>query len=144
MAGPSQERFDELAKGLATKRLSRRQVLKSVVHAALLTTAVLLCLGAFLLAWPASGSEVSAALTMVGSPHYKQGANGHPIDGEFLALFAEGDEVRDALSKNARLLGMLVVVLIYGTALRRLLASGWTRSRPEVTSLIRCCFHSMV
>lgn len=112
--------------------------------ASLLTTAVLLCLGTFLLSWPAIGYEVSAVLTMVGAPHAEQQANGLPIDGEFLALFAEKDEVRDALSKNARLLGTLVVVLIYGTALRRLLASGWTRGRPEVTSLFSCCFHSMV
>ena len=38
MAGAIQERFDELAKGLATKRLSRRQVLKSFVAGALLAT----------------------------------------------------------------------------------------------------------
>jgi hypothetical protein len=98
--------------------------------APLLTTAVLLCLGVFLLSWTASGSA--------------QVANGHPIDGKYLAMFAEEDEVSDQLPKNAMLLRMLVLVLFYGPALGGLLASGWRGSRPEVTSPIRCCFHSMV
>jgi hypothetical protein len=98
--------------------------------ASLLTIAVLLCLGAFLLSWPASGSA--------------QVANGHPIDGKYLAMFAEEDEVSDQLPKNAMLLRMLVLVLFYGPALGGLLASGWRGSRPEVTSPIRCCFYSMV
>jgi hypothetical protein len=98
--------------------------------APLLTTAVLLCLGVFLLSWTASGSA--------------QVANGHPIDGKYLAMFAEEDEVSDQLPNNAMLLRMLVLVLFYGPALGGLLASGWRGSRPEVTSPIRCCFHSMV
>jgi hypothetical protein len=111
----------------------------------LLTTAVLLCLGAFLLSWPASGTEVSAVLTMVGVPHAEQAANGHPIDGKYPAMFAEEGEVRDQLPKNAMLLGTLVLVLFYGPVLGWwLVASGWTGSRPEDTSLMRCCFHSMV
>ena len=113
--------------------------------ASLLTTAVLVCLGAFLLSWPAtSGSELSAALTMKGVPHAEQAANGHPIDGKYPAMFAEEGEVRDQLPKNAMLLGTLVLVLFYGPALGWLVASGWGGSRPEVTSLFRCCFHSMV
>jgi hypothetical protein len=110
----------------------------------LLTTAVLLCLVPFLLSWSASGSEASAVLTIVGVPHAEQAANGHPIDGKYPAMFAEEDEVRDQHPKNAMLLGTLVLVLFYGTALRWLGASGWRGSRPEDTSLFRCCFHSMV
>jgi hypothetical protein len=98
--------------------------------ASLLTTAVLVCLGAFLLSWPASGSE--------------QVANGHPIDGQYLAILAEEDEVSDQLPKNAELLSTLVLVLFFGPALGWLVASGWRGSKPEVTSLMRCCFHSMV
>jgi hypothetical protein len=98
--------------------------------APLLTTAVLLCLGVFLLSWTASGSA--------------QVANGHPIDGKYLAMFAEEDEVSDQLPNNAMLLRMLVLVLFYGPALGGLLACGWRGSRAEVTSPIRCCFHSTV
>src|SRR5919112_3614290 len=98
--------------------------------ASLLTTAVLLCLVPFLLSWPASGSE--------------QVANGHPIDGQYPAMLAEEDEGSDQLPKNAMLLRTLVLVLFSGPALGWLLASGWRGSRPEDTSLFRCCFHSMV
>ena len=112
--------------------------------ASLLSTAVLLCLGAFLLSWPASGSQLSAVLTMKGAPHAEQAANGHQIDGKYPAMFAEEGEVRDQLPKNAMLLRTLVLVYFFGPALGWLLASGWRGSRPEVTSPIRCCFHSMV
>jgi hypothetical protein len=44
-------------------------------------------------------------------------ANGHPIDGKYLAMFAEEDEVSDQLPNNAMLLRMLVLVLFYGPAL---------------------------
>ena len=98
--------------------------------AALLTTAFLLCLGAFLLSWPASGAE--------------QVANGHQIDGQYPPMLAEENEVRDVLPKNAMLLSTLVLVYFFGPALGWLLASGWRGSRPEDTSLFRCCFHSMV
>ena len=118
--------------------------LSRAVVAALLTTAVLLCLGSYLLSWPASGSELSPVLTLVGAPHAEQVANAPPIDGKYPAMFAEEDEVRDALPKNAMLLRALVLVLFYGSAFGWLLASGWRGSRPEVTSLSRCCFHSVV
>ena len=98
--------------------------------AALLTTAFLLCLGAFLLSWPASGAE--------------QVANGHQIDGQYPPMLAEENEVRDVLPKNAMLLRTLVVVLFFGPALGWLVACGWIRGKPEVTSLMRCCFHCMV
>jgi hypothetical protein len=98
--------------------------------AALLTAAVLLCLGAFLLSWPASGSE--------------QVTNGHQIDGQYLAMLAEEDEVSDQLPKNAMLLSTLVLVYFLGRALGWLMASGWRGSRPEDTSLMGCCFHCMV
>jgi hypothetical protein len=102
-----------------------------VGSASLLTTAVLLlCLGAFLLSWPASGSE--------------QEANGHPIDGQYPAILAEEDKVRDELPKNATLLRTLVLVYFFWSALGWLLASGWRGSRPEDASPIGCCFHSMV
>ena len=82
---------------------------------------------------------------MVGAPHAEQGANGHPIDGKYPAMFAEEDKVRDKLPKNAMLLRTLVLVLFFGPALGwLLLASGWRGSRPEDNSLMRCCFHSMV
>jgi hypothetical protein len=97
----------------------------------LLTTAVLVCLGAFLLSWSASGSE--------------QVAKGHPIDGKYPAMLAEEDQVSSKLPKNAMLLRTLVLVYFFGPALGWLLvAPGWRGSRPEDTSLMRCCFHSMV
>jgi hypothetical protein len=59
-------------------------------------------------------------------------------------MLAEEDEGSDQLPKNAMLLRTLVLVLFSGPALGWLLASGWRGSRPEDTSLFRCCFHSMV
>jgi hypothetical protein len=112
--------------------------------ASLLTTAVLLCLGAFLSSRSASGSEVFPVLTMVGATHAEQMANGHQLDGQYLAMFAEEDEVSDELPKNAKLLSTLFLVYFFGRALGWLMASGWKGSRPEVTSLFRCCFHSTV
>ena len=114
--------------------------------ASLLTTAVLLCFGVFLLSWAASGSEVSAASTMGGTPHAEQAANGygHQIDGTYLAVFAAEDEAGDKFPKNAALLRMLVLVLFFGPALGWLLASDWMRLRPRVCSPIKCWFHSMV
>jgi hypothetical protein len=82
---------------------------------------------------------------MVRVPHAEQVANGLPIEGRYPVMFAdEEDEGRYKLSKNAMLLRTLVLVLFYGSALGWLLVSGWRGSRPEVTSPIRCCFHSMV
>ena len=98
--------------------------------ASLVTTAVLLCLVPFLLSWPASGSE--------------QVANGHPINGQYLAMFDEEDEGRDELPKNAMLLSKFVLVYFFGPALGWVLASGWRGSRPEDTSSIRSCIHSIV
>jgi hypothetical protein len=113
--------------------------------ASLVTAALFLCLGALLLSHFASGSEGSAVLTMVRAPDAEQVANGLPIEGKYPAMFAdEEDEVRDGLPKNAVLLGTLVLALFYGPVLGWLLACGWMRSRPEVTPLSRCCFHSIV
>jgi hypothetical protein len=114
--------------------------------ASLLTTAVLLWLGAFLFCWPASGSDVSAASTMAATPHAEQAASayGHPIDGTYLAVFAEEDGAGKKLPKNAALLRALVFVLFIGLALGWLVVSGWMRRRPEVCSLIGCRFHSVV
>jgi hypothetical protein len=81
---------------------------------------------------------------MVGAPHAEQVANGHQIDGQYPAMFAEEDEVSGELPKNAMLLRTLVLVYFFGPALGWLVASGWRGSGPEVTSLFRCCFHSMV
>jgi hypothetical protein len=112
-----------------------------------LTIAVLLWLGVFLSCWPASGSEVSAAFSMADAPHAEQPANGngHPIDGNYLAVYAEEDEAGDRLPKHAVLLRALVIVLFIGLALGWIAVSGWRgRSRPEVCSLIRGWFHSVV
>ena len=111
----------------------------------LLSTAVLLWLGIFLLCWPSSGSEVSAAFTLAGAPHAEQAANGsgHQIDGNYFVLFAAENEVKDKLSRNATLLRTLVLVLSFGTALGWLGVSGWMRRRLEVCSAIRYWFHSM-
>jgi hypothetical protein len=114
--------------------------------ASLLTTTVLICLGAFLLSWPASGSEVSSAFIVAGAPHAEQAANGygHHIDGNYLAVFAQEDEAGDKPPKNAALLRTLVLVLFFGPVLGWLLPAGWRRRSPEVRLPIRCCFHSMV
>jgi hypothetical protein len=114
--------------------------------ASLLTTAVLLWLGSFLLSWPASGSEGSSALTMTGALHAEQAASGygHQIDGTYLTVFAQEDEAEDKLPKNAALLRALVFVLFFRLALGWLGVSGWRRRRPEGCSLIRCWFHSIV
>ena len=110
----------------------------------LLTTAVLVCLVPFLLSWPASGSELSPVLTMVSAPHGEQVANGRQMDVKYPAMLAEEDEGSDQLPKNAMLLRTLVVVYFFGPALGWLVARGWIRGKPEVTSLMRCCFHCMV
>jgi hypothetical protein len=110
----------------------------------LLITAVLLCLVPFLLSHSASGSELSTVLAIVGAPHAEQVANGHQIEGQYPAMFAEEDQVSDQLPKNAMLLRTLVVVLFFGPALGWLVACGWIRGKPEDTSLMRCCFHCMV
>jgi hypothetical protein len=114
--------------------------------ASLLTTAVLLWVGAFLSCWPASGFEVSTAFPMADAPHAEQPANGneYPIDGDYLAVFAEEDEAGNKLPKNAALLRSLALVLFIGLALGWIVISGWRRRRLEVCSLIRCWFHSIV
>jgi hypothetical protein len=111
-----------------------------------LTTTVLLCLGVFLLSWPAGGSEVSAALAGAGAPHAEQAANsdGNPLDGDPLDVFTAVGEDGDRLPKNAVLLRTLVFVHFFGLALGWLVVSGWMRRRPEACSPIRCWFHSMV
>jgi hypothetical protein len=113
--------------------------------ASLVTTAILLCLGAFLLSHSESGSELSAVLSMMRVPHAEQVANGLPIEGKYPVMFAdEENEGSYKLPKNAMLLRTLVLVLFYESALGWLLVSGWRGSRPEDASPIRCCFHSMV
>jgi hypothetical protein len=111
-----------------------------------LTTAVMLWLGAFLLSWPASESEVYASSAMAGTPHAEQAASGneHQIDGTYVTLFAQEDEAQDRFPKNAALLRALVFVLLFGLALGWTVVSGWRRRRPEVTSLMRGWFHSVV
>jgi hypothetical protein len=112
--------------------------------ASLLTTAVLLWVGLFLLCWPSSGSELSAAFTLAGAPHGEQaaeGSSGHHIDGNYFAVFAAEDEAKEKLPRNATLLRTLVLVLFFGTAFGWLGVSSWMRRRLEVCSPIRCCFH---
>jgi hypothetical protein len=114
--------------------------------ASLLTTAVLLWLGGFLLCWPSNGSEVSAAFTLAGAPHAEQAANGfgHQMDGNYFVVFAAEDEAKDKLPRNATLLRTLVFMLFCGTALGWLGVSGWMRRRAEVCSPIRCWVHCVV
>jgi hypothetical protein len=112
----------------------------------LLRTTILLCLSVFLLSWSASGSEVSAALTVAEASFAEQSADqdGYPIDGTYLAVFAQEDEAGEQLPKNSVLLRTLVLVLFFGPVLWWLVVSGWMRCRREVCSPIRCWFHSMI
>jgi hypothetical protein len=112
----------------------------------LLRTTILLCLGVFLLSWSASGSEVSAVLAAAEASFAEQSADqdGYPIDGTYLAVFAQEDEAGQQLPKNAVLLRTLVLVLFFGLALGWILVSEWMCRRPEVFSPIRCCFHTLV
>jgi Na+/H+-dicarboxylate symporter len=115
--------------------------------ASLFRTAVLLWIGLFLLCWPSSGSDLSAAFTLAGAPHGEQaakGTSGHHIAGNYFAVFAAEDESKDKLPRNATLLRTLVFVLFFGTALRWLEVSSWMRRRAEVCSPIRCWFHCVV
>ena len=114
--------------------------------ASLLTTAVLLWLGALLFWWPAGGSEVSAALAAADVPYAEQSTNsdGYPLDGTYLAEFAQESEPDDRLPKNSALLKNLVLVLFFGPVLWWLVVSGWMRCRQEVCSQIKCWLHSMV
>jgi hypothetical protein len=112
--------------------------------ASLLRTTILLCLGVFLLSWPAGGSEVSAAFTMTSAAHAEQASNGDGCltdDYYYLAVFVQESEAEEKLPKNAALLRALVFVLFFGPVLWWLAASGWMRCRQEVC---RGWFHSMV
>jgi hypothetical protein len=114
--------------------------------ASLPTTTILLCLGVFLLCWPASGTEVSAALTMADAPPAEQAHNGdeQPLDGDYIAVFAAEGEAGEKLPKNAALLRTLVLLLFFGPVLGWIVVSGWMRRSPEICSTIRCWFHSVV
>src|SRR5215212_5627020 len=83
--------------------------------ASLPTTTILLCLGVFLLCWPASGTEVSAALTMADAPLAEQAHNGdeQPLDGNYIAVFAAEGEAGEKLPRNAALLRTLEFVLFF-------------------------------
>ena len=113
--------------------------------ALLLTTAVMLWLGAFLLSWPASGSDVSAAFSMADAPHAEQAAYGYgdPIDGDPLDVFAAEGEDGEKLPKNAALLRALVLVPFF-VLLGWIAVSRWRRCKPEVCSLIRGWFRSLI
>ena len=114
--------------------------------ASLRATTILLCLGVFLLCWPASGTEVSAALTMADAPPAEQAHNGdeQPLDRDYSAVFAAEGEAGEKLPKNAALLRTLVIVVFFGSVLGWLGDSAWMRHRPEICSTIRCWFHCMV
>jgi hypothetical protein len=105
--------------------------------ASLVAAVTLLCLGPFLSS-PTTEAEVSASLTMMGSPHADQVSNGygHAIDGNYLSAFAEEAEASDKLSVNATLLTTLLLTVFYGTALGWLLVSGRTRRRLEGFALM--------
>jgi hypothetical protein len=107
--------------------------------ASLLTMAIVLCLGAFLFySATVPKSEASAVLTTAGATYAEQAANdyGRPIDGNYLAVSAEGGDLSDELPPNAALLTALVRVVFYGTVLGRLLAFARTRRSSEVSSLV--------
>ena len=119
--------------------------------ASFLTIAILLCLGVggFLFCGAAvPKSEVSAALTltMAGTPHAEQVADGYgsPIDGNYLAMTAEDGELSDKLPVGATLLTALVLVAFFETALGWLLAFARTRRRSQLPSLIGRWSRSMV
>jgi hypothetical protein len=112
--------------------------------ASLLTAAVVIWVGVFLLSWPSSGSEGYSAFSMVEAPHAEQPADGHQIEGNYLAVFAEEDEAWDELPKNARPLRALVYLLFFGLAFVWLGVCGWKRRRPQVCSPISYPFHSVV
>jgi hypothetical protein len=112
--------------------------------ASLLTAAVVLWVGVFLLSWPSSGSEGYSAFSMVEAPHAEQPADGHQIEGNHLAVFAGDDEARKILPKNAGLLRALVFALFFGLAFGWLGVCGCMRRRAEVFSSIGYPFHSVV
>ena len=68
----------------------------------------------------------------------------YPLDGTFLAEFAQESEPDDRLPINAALLKSLVLVLFFGPVLWWLAASRWMRRRQKVCSAVRCWFHSMI
>jgi hypothetical protein len=112
----------------------------------LVVTAGLLFLGVFLfLSWTAAESELSAALTMTDSSHAEHAAkgSGHPIGGNYLTGFADEEKAKDKLPANAVQLRALLLVVLLGMALWWLLGSGWTRTRLQVLSHIRCWLHSI-
>jgi hypothetical protein len=114
--------------------------------AALVAAAVLLCLGV-LLSWPATRADIPDSLTTAGSPHVGQGANedgGPPLNGSYLAVPAEEAQEGDKGPVNAAFLTTLLLVVFFGTALGWLLAFDWKCRRPDVSSLIGCCFSSIV
>jgi hypothetical protein len=109
--------------------------------ASLLTIALVLWLGAFLFYWAAvPKSEASrASLTTAGAPHTGHVANGYepPIDGNYLAVSADEDELGDELPPNAMLLTVLVFVHSYGTVMRCCLPSiGRRHQRRPVPALL--------
>ena len=98
--------------------------------ASLLRTTILLCLGVFLLSWSAGGSEVSAVLNAADAPFAEQStdSDGYPLDGTYLAEFAQESEPDDRLLKNSAPLKTLVSVLFFGTALWWIAVSSWMRT----------------
>jgi hypothetical protein len=89
---------------------------------------------------------VSAAFSLADSPHAEQAAYGygHPIDANYLAVYAEEDDAGNELPKSAALLRTLVFMLFFGLALGWIAVSGWRGRKPEGCSPIKCWFHSMV
>jgi hypothetical protein len=110
--------------------------------ASLVTAVSLLCSGTFL-SLPTTGADVPASLVMAGSPHVVHGANGHTIDGPYLAALADDAEGSDEVPVHAALLTTLLLVVFFGTVLGWLLAFGQTRLGCQVPSLIGSCFHSI-
>jgi hypothetical protein len=89
--------------------------------------AFLVCLGGFLLPWPASGSEVPSALATANLPSLDlaTNGNGHPLEETYLVAPAEEAEDGEKSPLNAELLTMLLLALSFG------LSVGWLLTNAQ-------------
>ena len=81
--------------------------------------AFLMCLGAFFLPLPATGSEVPSALAMANLPRVDLATNSQLLDGTYLLAPAEEAEDADKDPLKAELLTMLLLTVCFG------LSVGW-------------------
>jgi hypothetical protein len=83
--------------------------------------AFLMCLGAFFLPLPATGSELPSALAMANLPRVDLETNGNapPLDGTYLIALGEEAEDGEKSPLKSELLTMLLLTLYFG------LSVGW-------------------